>query len=149
VQELVYAWPNYALGCYNDAPKVNPVDGRLVWLNWEHGPGLAVADLDGSNPYWVDNTLQNDVYPIWSPDGTWIAFNRDWNDVYKIRPDGSELTRLSFVGDVDGNYVQNGGAWSADGKWLVWPAGVNGVADVYAIASDGSGIMIALHTAPG
>ena len=32
---------------------------------------------------------------------------------------------------------------------MVWPAGVTGVADVYAIASDGSGLMVPLGTTPG
>jgi hypothetical protein len=144
-QTLVHSWPYYLLGCYNDAPQVNPMDGRLVWLNWQHSPGLAVADPDGQNPYWVTNTLQNDVYPVWSPDGEWIAFNRAWNDLYKIKPDGSDLTRLSYT---EGGVV-NGGAWSADGAWLVWSAEVEGVMDVYAVASDGSGLMVPLGTTPG
>jgi hypothetical protein len=144
-QTLVHGWPDEALGCYNDAPHVNPVDGRLVWVNWEHSPGLAVSGPQGQHPYWLTNTLQNDVYPIWSPDGAWIAFSRNWYDVYKIRPDGSDLTRLTYL---DG-WLMGGGAWSPDGEWILWSAWVGDAADVYAVATDGSGLMVPMGTMPG
>lgn len=42
--------------------------------------------------------LADDGYPSWSPDGGWIAFESDRYgdlDLFVMRPDGSELTRVS------------------------------------------------------
>lgn len=41
--------------------------------------------------------LRFDDYPDWSPDGTWIVFERNANDsqLFAVRPDGSDLTQLT------------------------------------------------------
>jgi 1-deoxy-D-xylulose-5-phosphate synthase len=76
----------------NDAPNSNPLDGRIAWLNWSYS--IAVAGAGGENPAWVPNPTHDDIYPVWSPDGAWLAFLRDYTDPYKIRPDGTGLTRF-------------------------------------------------------
>jgi Tol biopolymer transport system component len=144
-QQLVGAWPAFGY-CLNDAPDCNPVDGRLTWLNWNYAIGA--ADADGQNPYWVPNTAVDDVYPAWSPDGQWIAFLRDYINLYKIRPDGSSLVQLSFLADPDA-VIDTGYAWTADGNWVVAAVEVSEVKRLYAIAADGSGRTMALNTQAG
>lgn len=51
--------------------------------------------------------------PFWSPDGTWIAFRVQdgvgGEDVYVVRPDGSELKRISTDLPVEGRpYIMDG-----------------------------------------
>jgi Tol biopolymer transport system component len=74
--------------------------------------------------------------PRWSPDGTWIAFlggGQLSHHIYRIRPDGSDLARLSRQ---DGNvgYLQ----WSPDGAWLLFTANYTGERDIYRMRADGS-----------
>ena len=149
-QMIVPYWPSDdpdSHGCYNDAPDVNPVDGRIAWHNEWHGIGLATGD--GQNPHWLYNSAPGDLSPRWSPDGKWIVFIR-WStkNLYKIRSDGSGLTQLTFLSDPDSMSFWTG-AWEAGGAWFLAPATVSGVNLLYAIAMDGSGRMAPLHTEPG
>jgi hypothetical protein len=147
-QVIIAYWPPAdpdSHGCYNDAPDVNPVDGRIVWHNQWHGIGLAMGD--GQNPHWLDNSAPEDWSPRWSPDGEWISFHRAGN-LYKIRPDGADLTQLTFLSAPNSISFWTG-AWEAGGVWLLAPATVNGVTSLDAVATDGSGRMALLHTKSG
>jgi hypothetical protein len=133
LETLIDTWPGSSY-CYNDSPDSNPLDGRLAWENQWYG--LGVAEADGSNPYWIPNTQPADYSPRWSPDGQWLAFWRD-NDVFKIRPDGTGLSQLSFV--PAGSWLEDSGQWTPDGRYLVAAAQVKGVEGLYAVSTDGSG----------
>ena len=55
----------------------------------------------------------NSLAPQWSPDGRWIAFV-NFGDLYKIRPDGKDLTLLV----KEAAYP----TWSPDGKMIAYAA---------------------------
>lgn len=60
-----------------------------------------VTALDGSGSTNLSNSPAYDGWPTWSPDGRWLVFasNRDQlpnvGQIYAIRPDGSGLKRLT------------------------------------------------------
>jgi dipeptidyl aminopeptidase/acylaminoacyl peptidase len=61
--------------------------------------------------------ITNEVHPAWSPDGSRIAFTSNvagHYDLYTIRPDGSDLTRITSTIDSDLEP-----SWSPDGNRLV------------------------------
>jgi Tol biopolymer transport system component len=139
--------------CYDDAPVRSPVDGTLAFHNTFSG--LLLADANGANRRAVPNTAPGDYWPAWSPDGQWISFGRASADgqaipnYFRIRPDGSGLTQLSFLTPGSGNTFFPGRSWSADGLWLVVPGTVDGVHRLYAIATDGGGGFFGIAPTPG
>ena len=77
---------------------------------------------------------QSDFGPDWSPDGGRIAFSgrHDNNsDIYTIRPDGSQLTRLTTDTGFDREP-----AWSPDGTKIAF---INAFSDLLVMNADGTG----------
>ena len=105
---------------------------------------LFVADADGSSPKRITPWELGADDPAWSPDGSFISFrsepddaNEFVGDLYTIRPDGSDLTK---VVDGKGNQVF-GSSISPDGKWIVFGmTGKGALPDLYVTRRDGSGL---------
>ena len=90
-------------------------DGR--WVAFYSSPqpeNLYVVRSDGSGlRQLTSGTAFTDRVPRWSPDGQWIAFfsNRTGGyELWKIRPDGSDLSQLTAVPDASFP------VWSPDGS---------------------------------
>jgi Tol biopolymer transport system component len=114
-------------------PSWSPDGKKLVFQN----NGLWIADGTtgkvSSLPTPADLENRWRVKPAWSPDGEWIAFNNEngtLGDIYLIRPDGTDLRRLTNTGDIsrDGNLV-----WSPDSKEIAYSADRDGNIEIYVL----------------
>ena len=107
-------------------------DGKqVVYRVWgENDYGLRILNLTDRSVRVL--TTEPDNLPGWSPDGSRIVFTRrqrDGNyDVFTIRPDGSDLRRLTDSPAVDGHAV-----WSTDGQHILWNSGMFGWRDEAAL----------------
>ena len=81
---------------------------------------------DGKNRVKLTNLPLSSEQASWSPDGKWIAFHSylpeaptsgtsDYAEMYVMRPDGSNVQRLTF--NDTGDFPD---CWSPDSKWLVY-----------------------------
>ena len=100
---------------------------------------LWVADADGKNKELVVQVSGQYCHqPAWSPDGEWIAFasDRDENvELYKVRRDGTELTRLTTEPGIDCRPH-----WSPDGQWILFSSNREGQFELYVLRSGGSDV---------
>lgn len=105
---------------------------------------IYTMSADGSNQVNLTNNPAEDFDPVWSPDGSQIAFvsNRDNENpgqfIYVMKADGSEVRQLTFE---DGSDLPD---WSHDGSSLTYTS--NG--DIYIIKADGSGQSVNLTNSP-
>lgn len=99
----------------NEAPAWSP-DGNYIAYN-HFDPevntdpyGLYILNLETGDRNLV---LEGPAFnPDWSPDGEWIAFNS--GDIFKIRPDGSDLIQITNIGN---SFFPS---WRPDGKRLAF-----------------------------
>jgi Tol biopolymer transport system component len=125
VQELTGDSP------HSGFPSFSADGKKIVYRVWgENDYGLRILNLDDRSMQVL--TSEPDNLPGWSPDGSRIVFTRrqaDGNyDVFTIRPDGSDLRRLTNSAAVDGHAV-----WSTDGKHILWNSGMYGWKDEAAL----------------
>jgi TolB protein len=78
-----------------------------------------VADLDGSREVNVSNHAAFDGWPMWSPDGRWVAFSSNRTgrpgagQLFLVSPDGGAPQQVT---DGSAAYVQH--SFSPDGRFL-------------------------------
>jgi hypothetical protein len=113
---------------FGSAPSLSPDATRVVYI----GPsvdapadGLYIMDLASGNITRLPNTRSGDINPLWSPDGSKIAFTRGPSsgligapgsyNVVVVNPDGSDLRQLTD--GVNANYAMT---WMPDGKHLIF-----------------------------
>lgn len=101
------------------------------------GTSLTRLTINKSGSGYEPN-LPQDNYPIWSPDGTQIAFTRgtyeDKPKIHIINADGSGLTSLTHHSGGDYNL-----AWSPDGTQIAFTSDRDGNYEIYLVNADGAG----------
>ena len=94
-------------------PSWSPSGGRLVF---SHHSTAATIGVDGRDRRELRG---QGGWPIWSPDGCWIAVSA--GGLYVVRPDGTGRRRVGVGEDP---------AWSPDGRRLAFSDGDIWLADV-------------------
>jgi eukaryotic-like serine/threonine-protein kinase len=106
---------------------VNPTDGRLAFFRLaKEGLQLVTAPTDGSRFDVVAEfpPATYYLYPRWSPDGRWIAFQRGDSvrfDVFIAPTDGGEPRQLTHD-----NSMMSGFAWLPDSTGIVYSSSRGG-----------------------
>jgi hypothetical protein len=136
--------------CYDDAPTVNPVDGRIAYHNNASGGSIGIATTNFQNKAAVPNTALG-TYALWSHDGQWLSYTLTsayytytGYNLYKVRPDGTGSTQLTFLTGST-NAFPYGAAWSLADRTLIGAATINGTNGLYQVAADGSGAVTLLN----
>jgi hypothetical protein len=158
--------PLPAPDCYDDAPVVNPVDGRLAFHNLN--ANAAISGLYVTTPVLTSKQRLNPgvaaSWPAWSPDGQWLVF-ADGNssassftadngtNLWVMRSDGTSLNQITGFSD-GANRFPHGAIWGPDGDDLVGAGTIFGTNGLWIIPltpalDDCDGPPFRLPTTPG
>lgn len=113
---------------FGSAPTLSPDGARVVYV----GPsidapadGLYIMDIASGETARLPGTRAGDANPLWSPDGSTIAFTRGPSSgligapgpyhIVVVNPDGSNFRQLTDGSDA--NYAMT---WMPDGKQLIY-----------------------------
>ena len=95
-------------------------------------------NADGSGAVSLAGAPGFDGTPEWSHDGKWIVFHSrrdgDKAEIYKMKPDGSRLTRLT-TNEFNDVYP----FFSPNGKRIAFQSDRDGHRNIYVMNSDGTG----------
>jgi Tol biopolymer transport system component len=129
-------------------PQYAPDDARVVFLRTKVGVvpdgagALFVVNADGSGLHritpWGDAFLEQS----WSPDGSWILFQRPFGQPYLVHPDGTDLHALPVTLPAGAGARQL--SWSPDGNWIVFTLSEGGESAIAVVRPDGTDLRIVI-----
>src|SRR5262249_11056816 len=92
----------------------------FVLVSGDYSQGrLCVMNADGSQVRPLSSAdVRGALYPVWSPDGQWIAFSSVADgglELFVIHPDGAGQRRLKYLGFMNGF-----AAWASDSRSITF-----------------------------
>jgi Tol biopolymer transport system component len=124
-------------------PDWSPEAGRIVFTRYivegreAASPKIWAVDPDGSNLVQLTRGPRPDFLPAWSPDGTKIAFTREFRgsaEIFLMNADGSGVTQVTH----DRAAHEQHPAWSPDGTRIAYRSAARRSQDLFVMNADGS-----------
>jgi Tol biopolymer transport system component/C-terminal processing protease CtpA/Prc len=116
-------------------PSISPNRAEIAFVS---GGDIWVAPLAGGEAHLLVSHPASESRPIYSPDGTRLAFisTRTGNgDIYVLTLATGAIKRITFDDVADAL-----DAWSRDGKWLYFSSSaqdIGGMQDIYRVSAEG------------
>src|SRR5262249_39762226 len=133
---LVFSTLAFAAGVpYLSEPALCPTRPEIAFIS---GGDIWIAPAKGGEAHLLVSQPAEESRPLYSPDGTKLAFvsRRTSNgDIYILTFANGDLKRLTFDEGMD-----QLDAWSRDGKWIYFSNGSQDVGrknDLYRVSIDG------------
>jgi Tol biopolymer transport system component len=107
---------------------------------------IMTCAVDGSDVRAVTETADNELTPIWSPDGSQIAFIADYDgdfELYVMASDGTSVRQLT-----ENEVNDYSPRWSPDGSMIAFDSDSSGSEkwEIYIINADGTNLRRVTHT---
>ncbi len=139
----------------DSVPDWSPDGSRITFAstrdgNWEiyvMDVDEAMRDPSGVGGLRLTDQEGDDLSPVWSPDGTLIAFSSDRggdSDIYVMRADGTGLRQLT-----DNAGIESKPTWSPDGTKIAFDSGSGYGRDIYVMDSDGTNMRLLVSAQGG
>jgi Tol biopolymer transport system component len=126
-------------------PRYSPDGTRVSFFDSKPGVSptgagaLFVMRADGSEVRRITPWGYAFMDHAWSPDGTWIVFQKPYGQLYLVRPDGSELHRVPLELEAGAGALDP--SWSPDGEWIVFEQQRSDRSDrISMVRPDGTGL---------
>lgn len=115
----------------------------FVRRDGQYGPTHVFAmNADGSSIHQLTSDANDDAAPVWSPDGTRVAFVRTQSgqqpqpgQIFVMNSDGTGVSRLTCLGSRDDRP-----AWSPDGSRIAFARSTGKTSAIYVMQADGSNL---------
>lgn len=123
------------------AVPANAQQPQIIYESWANGnPDVWVMNADGSDQHAVTTGPAADQGPVWSPDGTRIAFMSDRDgdaEIFTMAADGTDVRQLTRNAAFDMYPV-----WGPTGRiaFISTRNVSNGTTEIWAMDPDGSGL---------
>jgi Tol biopolymer transport system component len=142
-------------------PDAGPTADHIAYMSmWDGQADIYAMDTGGLAQVNLthDKTVGErvDSEPAWSPDGQWVAFQRNFlaksaksigSRLYVVKSDGTKLRALTFSPSVA--TADRHPAWSPDGSTIVFSSNRTGHFELYMVKATGAGLVQLTFTKQG